>query len=352
MATRSFRFCLVLFFTLCVVGALNSVFSAHHHTGGIVEIAGLSRQSLAKSLKVLLSAFFILIPIALVVKSEALNSTSLTRANKTTLQLLKKSEGHSHADLWYFCLTLIGTKLPLVTLGTFGLMRFYSPLDSAVQSFVLSRLPEFIAKPSIEVSILVALSYIVAADFIKYFSHFLMHRIRLLWELHEFHHSASEMVIFNKDRATFQQQLFIQPLIFPITASAGIFLNITVDSGYTLPLVIYGIYISLDFISNVLGHSSLQVIYPKPFSYVLMSPALHWLHHSNQEKHYDSNFGGVSCVWDRLFRTYIGEDRLCELQGFGVEGTEYNKHHPLVAYFLLPYVKVFRLLRLQMANLF
>ena len=58
------------------------------------------------------------------------------------------------------------------------------------------------------------------------------------------------------------------------------------------------------------GHSSLKVIFPKPFSYLYMSPSLHWLHHSDKPEHYDSNFGSKYPFWDQMFGSYLDESYL------------------------------------------
>ena len=52
-----------------------------------------------------------------------------------------------------------------------------------------------------------------------------------------------------------------------------------------------------------------------------LSPSLHLIHHSNNPKHFDKNFGFVFVFWDKLFGTYLDETNLKEIHGFGVEGT-------------------------------
>ena len=67
-----------------------------------------------------------------------------------------------------------------------------------------------------------------------------------------------------------------------------------------------------------------------------MSPSLHLLHHSNNPEHYECNFSMVFPFWDTLFGTYIGEDRVNEITGFGIVNSEYNQRHPLYSYFIIP----------------
>ena len=117
--------------------------------------------------------------------------------------------------------------------------------------------------------------------------------------------------------------------------------------GYVLPIYIYIIYTLLGFVHAYVGHSSLFLIYPKPISYILFSPSLHWIHHSENENHYDKNFGFVFPFWDKLFGTYLGESHLKDITNFGVKDSQYNKFHPLYSYFVLPILKIKRRLQIS-----
>ena len=85
-----------------------------------------------------------------------------------------------------------------------------------------------------------------------------------------------------------------------------------------------------------LGHASLPIIYPEPLSLIYMSPGLHLIHHSNNEAHYDSNFSEGFVFWDKLFGTYKGKEFLDEINGYGVIGTQYNKHSAFYSFTMLP----------------
>ena len=77
-----------------------------------------------------------------------------------------------------------------------------------------------------------------------------------------------------------------------------------------------------------------------------MSPSLHWIHHSDNPEHYDKNFGTSLPYWDRLFGTYLGEEHIKDISGYGIESTDYNKYHPLYCYSILPLKKLSRRIRL------
>ena len=53
--------------------------------------------------------------------------------------------------------------------------------------------------------------------------------------------------------------------------------------------------------------------------WVLVTPAMHWIHHSTHRDEQRRNFGFHVSVWDRLFGSYAAHAR-DRPQGFGVEG--------------------------------
>jgi sterol desaturase/sphingolipid hydroxylase (fatty acid hydroxylase superfamily) len=46
-----------------------------------------------------------------------------------------------------------------------------------------------------------------------------------------------------------------------------------------------------------------QFNYPRWLSLWLHSPAMHHIHHSYLEPHWDKNFAAITSIWDRLFGT-------------------------------------------------
>jgi sterol desaturase/sphingolipid hydroxylase (fatty acid hydroxylase superfamily) len=125
-------------------------------------------------------------------------------------------------------------------------------------------------------------------------------------------------------------------IILPVKALTGVVLLQFYSAKLSLPIFLYIVYQVMSTFYAQLAHSSLKVVYPQFLSLFFLSPALHWFHHSANPKHFDSNFGPCLAFWDRIFGTYIGEDRLHEISSFGVEGTQYNKYHPFIAATVLP----------------
>ncbi|MEO2173102.1 MAG: sterol desaturase family protein [bacterium] len=65
-------------------------------------------------------------------------------------------------------------------------------------------------------------------------------------------------------------------------------------------------------------HYHIQFRYPRWLEKWLQSPAMHHIHHSYLEKHWDTNFAAVTSIWDRMFGTlYIPQNNEYTPWGIG-----------------------------------
>ncbi len=256
----------------------------------------------------------------------------------TSLGKIKKSIGHKYADIWYFFMSMILAKIPqLMFISTLGFTLFNSGINSWFHNLYKSYIP----LPHSEISgAFIFIVFILLQDFFDYLRHRLQHSIPLLWDLHEFHHSPTQMTYLSNSRNLPLQNLLLGPILIPLTALIGLVLIEYLSQGLFLPLIVYILYLALQRLNTVLGHGSLKVIYPKFLSIILLSPSLHWIHHSNKPKHFNSNFGVVFVFWDKFFGTYLGPDQIKNIKKYGLPNSQYNKFHPLYAYFLLPFIKI------------
>ena len=162
-----------------------------------------------------------------------------------------------------------------------------------------------------------------------------------MWSLHEFHHSATQMTIFSNSRRTVLEDLY-SIVLLPITVINGFLLAQLLQSSSYYVFVFLLFYYAYSSFSGDIAHSSFKVIYPKWLSFFLMSPSLHWIHHSSNPKHFNKNFGTFFTFWDKAFGTYLGEEHLNDVKEFGIKGSYYNKVHPFTSYFLIPIKRVFK----------
>jgi len=139
-----------------------------------------------------------------------------------------------------------------------------------------------------------AFSSVIILDFGSYFVHRLIHKSKVLWRFHRVHHSEIDL-----DSST---SFKFHPLEAIITFPA--LLAVVGLMGVSFPgIILYNVIILPVFF---ILHSNLR--YPKwletIFSPVFATPEFHRVHHSDEQKFTDSNYGDIFSLWDRLFGTY------------------------------------------------
>lgn len=155
------------------------------------------------------------------------------------------------------------------------------------------------------------LTFVVAfllVELVAYWAHRAMHVVPILWRFHQVHHSIEEMDWISGVR--------IHPL--------GIVINAVLKG---IPLALLGVerefvgaLALLVGVSAVLTHSNLDVRL-RPLHRWWVTPDFHHWHHATDADAIDTNFGGLTPIWDRVFGTYhLPTDR--RPTAYGVLGRE------------------------------
>lgn len=181
---------------------------------------------------------------------------------------------------------------------------------------------------------------LIVHDFANYGSHYLMHRVPILWEFHKVHHSAQVLTPITAFRIHPGEVLFIdfiEGLAFGGAASVGLWLF----GAQTDPMKILGLNVGV-FVFYMLGanlrHSHVWLPYPRWLSHIFISPAQHQIHHSSLPQHHDANFGVIFAVWDWMLGTlYVPRER--EKLVFGLYGGEDVEYQTIKSLYVLPLVK-------------
>jgi sterol desaturase/sphingolipid hydroxylase (fatty acid hydroxylase superfamily) len=133
--------------------------------------------------------------------------------------------------------------------------------------------------------------YLVVADFFAYWMHRLVH-LKPLWRVHRWHHAPTYMYWLAGSRGSIlQQTLFNLPYIF-----ASPLLGVSpwwVANGLLLFYAATNAWMHMNVKWRLRG-----------LDLLLVTPQSHHIHHSAEPSHYNSNFGVVLSVWDRLFGTF------------------------------------------------
>lgn len=152
--------------------------------------------------------------------------------------------------------------------------------------------------------------YVLIYDFLAYWKHRLSHQTGWWWQLHELHHSATEMNIITANRLHPLDEAFMR--IFTC-----------------LPLAILGappslyLWIRIAHLAQFgLIHSHLPWHWGFIGKYILVSPAGHRVHHSDYKDHRDTNYGNFIPLWDHLFGTWHKED---DVKAFTSDRATYHK---------------------------
>lgn len=136
---------------------------------------------------------------------------------------------------------------------------------------------------------------IMILDMAIYFQHRLFHHFDFLWRFHAMHHIDPMLDVTSGFR--------FHPIEIVISnfIKVGIILAMGVH-----PIAVMIFEIGLNFLS-MFNHSNIRL--PQwlegPISMLLITPALHTIHHSKIRKETNSNYGFSVPWWDKLFGTFI-----------------------------------------------
>jgi sterol desaturase/sphingolipid hydroxylase (fatty acid hydroxylase superfamily) len=131
-----------------------------------------------------------------------------------------------------------------------------------------------------------------------WFIHWTEHRVRWMWRFHLVHHTDRHVDTTSANRHHPGESVFR----FVFTTMA------VVVSGAPMWLVM--LYQALSVLLSQFNHAN--ITFPRwlddAMSWVLVSPAMHHVHHHYQLPYTDTNFGNIFSIWDRLFGTFAKLD--------------------------------------------
>ncbi|MBT8065891.1 MAG: sterol desaturase family protein [Gammaproteobacteria bacterium] len=188
---------------------------------------------------------------------------------------------------------------------TLGYFTKFLPLIA--WSFVLSnfalidmRLEWFDLSPSgLALWVLAALAW----DFCYYWFHRFSHEISVLWAAHAVHHQSEDYNLSTALRQTSTGFLFGWIFYLPLFVIG-------------FPLEVLITVNAINLIYQFWVHTQL-VRRLGPLDRILVTPSNHRVHHAQNDRYIDKNYGGIFILWDRLFGTFEDES-LDEPVVFGV----------------------------------
>lgn len=195
-------------------------------------------------------------------------------------QILYRRTASTKVDLFYFALALSGLKpVFALVLSLGGTLALKNWCDSHLQIKVLEGQALWLQYPIV----------FLVNTFLFYCVHRIMHS-KIFWPIHKIHHAAQEMNLLTPHR---NHPIDTAVVLLVTTAPAAI---LGADPSVLLVYTIFnGLYQSLVHSNIALGSDWLDAIF--------ITPEAHRAHHSNDPKHFDTNYGIIS-LWDMIFGTY------------------------------------------------
>jgi sterol desaturase/sphingolipid hydroxylase (fatty acid hydroxylase superfamily) len=154
---------------------------------------------------------------------------------------------------------------------------------------------------------------VLVFDLWQYVWHRLNHRVPLLWRFHAVHHSDRDL------DATSALRFHTGEIVLSASARLAILPLLGLTVGEVLVYETAMLPIILFHHSNVRVPERLD----RMFRWLIVTPWMHWVHHSNYQPETDSNYASIFSFWDRLFGSFRFRDDPGSLT-LGLDGAEHE----------------------------
>ena len=141
---------------------------------------------------------------------------------------------------------------------------------------------------------------VVALDFIIYLQHVMFHAIPVFWRIHRMHHADLDF-----DVTTGIRFHPMEILLSMLIKSAGV----VVLGPPVLGVIIFEVALNA---TSMFNHSNVRMLrgVDRILRWFVVTPDMHRVHHSIEERETNSNFGFNLPWWDRLLGTYRNQPRM------------------------------------------
>ena len=172
-----------------------------------------------------------------------------------------------------------------------------------------------------------ALLGIAALDFFAYLAHLLLHKSWLGWQFHRVHHSENAVDVTTAFRQHPGETLW--RLLWQLAAIVA----------FGIPLWIVIVYLILSTLNAQLEHSNIKVnrSLDRFLRLLIVTPHMHKVHHSRNQKQTDSNYSNIFSFWDRLCGTYTATVDFHRLR-YGLDGFDVEERQTLSALLKMPFM--------------
>jgi len=212
----------------------------------------------------------------------------------------------ARVDIWLWILERILRPLWAVSLLT--------TVGPVTEQFMISILQYLIGNsPGLEVNyawmLLYSLVILLLYDLVFFLIHYTMHKVPALWAIHKVHHSAEVLTPLTRYREHFMAgPIWAAGAALSYGLAGGVFGWLFAGSITQATLFNIGFFALLFGFTGSFRHYHVQFRYWPWLEKWLQSPAMHHVHHSYLEQHWDKNFAAITSIYDRMFGTlYVPE---------------------------------------------
>ena len=140
---------------------------------------------------------------------------------------------------------------------------------------------------------------VIILDFIIYLQHVMVHAVPALWRLHRVHHADLDFDVTTGAR--------FHPLEIILSMLIK-FATIAVLGPPLIAVVVFEILLNATAMFNH-ANARLPLALDRVLRWIVVTPDMHRVHHSQEDDETNSNFGFNLPWWDRLFGTYRDQPR-------------------------------------------
>ncbi len=155
------------------------------------------------------------------------------------------------------------------------------------------------------------LLFLLLFDLTIYLQHRLFHWQPILWRMHRMHHTDPDYDLTTGNRFHPGSILLSALIKFALVLALG-----------PSPLAVVLAEVLLN-VTSMFNHSNIRLpsAVDRALRLVLVTPDMHRVHHSVEEREYSNNFGFNFPWWDRLFGTYLAQPHAGhEKMAIGIRG--------------------------------
>ena len=143
--------------------------------------------------------------------------------------------------------------------------------------------------------------YLLVTDLLGYWVHRFMHS-RWAWRIHAFHHAIPALHWVSGIRGS---PWHIVLILLPGAVVSG--LLFIPENPWA-----FGVVMVWDVASQHLNHSNLRLPFVDKLEWVIVTPRMHFLHHSQDPRLGACNFGFYFSWCDRIFNTYVDAGKVTD----------------------------------------